>query len=424
MSRYKSVLRRLFLVCFVLSILPGIAFGQSKSLNWFLEQAYNHDPQLASSQRNVKIARIGRQINRSMFRKPTLSGDGFALWAPHSSHWGFDPAVTNGGEFDALLNVTYPIWQGSNLKAYNMVSKAQSRQAGYNLGLRKHSLQMQVSSAFIQVYGDQQNISYLQDLHQLLQQQMRQLKALVQSGLLQVTDLEQIRLEDAQIQIQVKSAGSQLNQDQSSMNQLCGLPDTTSYQVNKPELRPRSLPDSLASIDRSHFLRSFSIDSLGLVAQQKVQDTQYLPQLNALVNTGVSTSDIMHTYRNWGFTAGLQFSWKLWDGGQKSLQHQQTKLSLENVRDQREFERTRLFQQRNSLEKTLDDLRDQIRDQEQQVNDYRNLLDTYRTEITKGIRTVTDYVTVFRQYLSARNTLNSLQVQRLQTINELNYWNW
>lgn len=359
-----------------------------------------------------------------MFRKPVISGDGFALWAPHTNHWGFDPAITNGGEYDALLNLTYPIWQGNNLKAHNMVSTAQSRQANYNLQFRKHDLRMLVTQAFIKVYGDQKNISYLQDLHQLLQQQRSQWSALVQNGILQVTDLEQIRLEDSQILIQIKSARNQMEQDRAAVNQLCGLPDTTSYSVNEPLLRASYQTDSLTNIDRSRFLRSFSVDSLGLVAQQKVQDTKYLPQLNALVNTGISTSDIMHTYRNWGFTAGLRLSWKLWDGGQKSLQHQQTKLSLENVRDQKSFEKTRLFQQRTSLGKSLKDLQDQIIRQEKQVSDYRKLLDTYRTEIAKGIQSVTTYVTVFRQYLNERNTLNTLQIKRLQTINELNYWNW
>ena len=359
-----------------------------------------------------------------MFRKPVLSGGGLALWAPGTSNWGFSKSITNGGEYDALFNVRYPIWQGNNLKANDMVSTAQERRAKYNVLFRQHDLRMQVTNAYIQIYGDQQNITYLKDLHALLKKQLHQLNSLVLGGLIKITDLRQISLEDSQIRNQIKSAINQLSQDQISLNQLCGLPDTTGYQVNKPLLNPNIKPDSLVNMRRSRFLRSFSIDSLGLSAQQKVQDTQYQPQLNALVNAGLSSASLGNAYRNFGFTAGIQLTWKLWDGGQKSLQHQQTELDLENVHDQKSFEKIRIHQQRNSLLRTLRSLRDQITQQEQQVNGYRNLLDAYKTEIDKGIRSVTDYVTVFRQYLNSKNTLNTLQIRRLQTINELNYWNW
>lgn len=419
-----SVLKKLLLFCLLLVLSSEIVNGQSRPLNWFLQQAYNHDPQIATSQRNEKIAQLGKQINHAMFRKPVLSGDGLALWAPGTSNWGFSKSITNGGEYDALLNVRYPLWQGNNLKANDLVSTAQERRANYNLQFRKHDVRMQVTNAYIRIYGDQQNINYLRDLHKLLQEQLNQLNSLVQGGLIKITDLKQISLEDSQIRIQIKSAVNQLSQDQVSLNQLCGLPDTTGYQVSEPPIHPNIKSDSLANANRSRFLRSFSIDSLGISAQQKVQDTQYLPQLNALVNAGLSSASLRNADHNFGFTAGIQLSWKLWDGGQKSLQHQQTKLNLENIRDQKSFDKIRIYQQRNSLEKTLQALRDQITQQEQQVNGYRNLLDAYKTEIDKGIRSVTDYVTVFRQYLNARNTLNTLHVKRLQTINELNYWNW
>lgn len=416
--------RRIILLFVVIVLSTRITYGQSKSLTYFLNQAYQHDPQLAASQRNMEVARLGKQINRAMFRKPVLNGDGLALFAPVHSNWGFSEAITNGGEFDALLNLSYPIWQGNSLDAYDMVSTAQSKQAGFNLRFRKHELRTQVTAAYIRVYGDQHNISYLRNLHRLLQQQLNQLEPLVQNGIIQITDLEQIRLEDSQIRNRINSANSQLAQDQSSVNQLCGLPDTTGFQVTEPPLQLNTSPDSLDNINDSHFLQTFSIDSLSLSAQQKVNDTQYLPHLDALVNGGLSSASLDKAYNHFGFTAGLQLTWKLWDGGQKSLQHQQTRLHLENVRDQKDFEKNRLLQQRNSLRNTLTSLLNRIDNQKQQVSGYRKLLDTYRIEIGKGIRSVTDYVTVFRLYLDAQNSLNSLQIQRLQTINKLNYWNW
>lgn len=415
---------RLFLIAVILSISAQISFGQSKPLSYFLGQAYSHDPQLAASRRNIKIANISRQINQAMFRKPVLSGNGLALWAPGTSNWGFSKAITNGGEYDALLNVTYPIWEGKSLNAYDLESTAQSRQADYNERYRKHVLQMQVTGDYIQVYGDQQHIHYLQNLHNLLKQQITQLRPLVKNGLIRVTDLEQIHLEDSQIRIQISAARSQYSQDQTSMNQICGLPDTAIYQVDMPSLSVVAPSDSLTNINDSRFLQSFSIDSLSLSARQKVTDTQYLPHVNALLNGGLSSDVLNKAYNHFGFTAGIQVSWKFWDGGQKSLQHQQTQLNLENVRDQKNFEKIRLHQRRTSLYKKLTALQGQISGQKEQVIDYRKLLKTYQVEISHGIRPVTDYVTVFRQYLNTQNSLNTLQIQRFQTINELNYWNW
>lgn len=421
---YKNLL---FVPGFILLLFVFLcqdAYSQSRPLSYFLKQAYQNDPQIAASRRNVKIAGINKEINLATFRKPLISGDAFALWAPGTTTWGFDKAITNGGEYDALLNVAYPLLQKSNLKAYNQVSLSQSKQASYNVRFREHSLKRQVTRAYISLYGDQQQINYLNNLDNLLQQQLQQLSHLVSGGLLKATDMQQIRLEDEQIRIQFKQAQNKYMQDQSAINQLCGIGDTTSFTVRNPGLLPPEVSGKINDIKQSMFLQSFGIDSLVYQAQQKVQDATYMPQLNAVVNGGLSSSNLRDSYHHLGFTVGLQLNWKLWDGGQKSLEHQRTKLNLDNVRDQRKFEIMRLMQQRNSLKRSLQDISSQITEQEKQVHNYKQLLDVYRIEIGKGIRSVTDYITVFRQYLSARDTLNSLNVQKLQTINKMNYWNW
>jgi len=403
---------------------PSVSYSQNHSLSYFLNQAYNNDPQIASSQRNIKIADLGKRINKAMFQKPVISGNGMALYAPGTSKWGFGKAITNGGEYDALLNLTYPLWQSKDLRAYNLQSNSKARRANYNLKLRKHNLKFQVTQAYIHVYGDQENIRYLHNLHQLLQQQINQLSSLVKSGIIKITDLQQVRLEDSQIRIQLKQAKNQLVKDQSSMNQLCGIQDTTIYTIANPGLQVPSLSKKLENVRSSRFLHSYGIDSLSVEAQQKIRDTKYLPQISAVANTGLSTSNLGDAANRFGFSLGLQLHWRLWDGHQQSLQRQQTKLNLENIQDHRKFEKRRLYQQRNSLMNTLKDVQDQITDQKKQVSDYSDLLNAYRTEIDKGIQSVTSYVTVFRQYLNAKNKLNNLNIQRLQTINDLNYWNW
>jgi len=405
-------------------LVPTEAYSQEHKLSYFLKAAIHNDPQLAASQRNIKISQLDIKINKAMFRKPVLSGNGFALWAPGSAAWGFDKAITNGGEYDALLNLTYPILQRNNLDAHDMLYSSQSEQAKYNQKYRRHNLKMQVTQAYINIYGDQQHVNYLDNLHKLLQHQINQWAALVKNGLLKITDLQQVRLEDSQILIQLKRAKNQMGQDQSTINQMCGLSDTTSYDVTYPGLTSPVLSDSLLTVSHSRFLRTFGIDSLSFEAQQKVRDTRYLPKLNVMMNTGLSSSKLKNAYNHFGFTIGLNLSWRLWDNGQKSLQHQKTKLHLQNVRDQRKYETMRLLQQRNSVLNTFKSVEDQVSEQKQQVNDYRKLLESYRVEIGKGIRSVTDYITVFRRYLNARNELNNLNVQRLQAINELNYWNW
>jgi outer membrane protein TolC len=405
-------------------LVPTEAYSQEHQLSYFLKAAFHNDPQLAATQRNIKISQLDMKINKAIFRKPVLTGNGFALWAPGSAAWGFDKAITNGGEYDALLNLTYPLLQANDLEAHDMLSSSQSKQAKYNQKYRRHNLEMRVTQAYINIYGDQQHMNYLDNLHKLLQHQVNQWTDLVKNGLLKITDLQQVRLEDSQILIQLKRAKNQMVQDQSTINQICGLPDTTSYAVAYPELTSPVISDSVLNVSHSRFLGTFGIDSLSFKAQQKIQDTRYLPKLNVMMNTGLSSSKLKDAYNHFGFTIGLNLSWRLWDNGQKSLQHQKTKLHLQNVRDQRKYETMRLLQQRNSVLNTFKSVVDQVSEQKQQVHDYRKLLDSYRIEIGKGIRSVTDYITVFRRYLNARNELNNLNVQRLQAINELNYWNW
>ncbi len=221
-------------------------------ISW--SQAYANDPQVAASQRNVEIADLDKKMNLAVFQKPSVSGNALALWAPGTKLWGFDKAITNGGEYDAFLNITYPLWQGSNLKAYNKMSLSQSKQASYNVMFRKHNLKRQVTQSYVRIYGDQQQMAYLDQLDQLLQQQLKQWSGLVSGGLLKVTDVQQVRLEDQQVRIQQKQAQNQFKQDQSAINQLCGISDTSGYKVTHPGLNyPAGSPD----VQQSNFLRSF-----------------------------------------------------------------------------------------------------------------------------------------------------------------------
>ncbi len=140
-------------------------------------------------------------------------------------------------------------------------------------------------------------------------------------------------------------------------------------------------------------------------------------------NAGFSSSFLYQAYKNFGFSAGMNLNVPIYDGHQKTLAQQKIRM-LENTDEAykdfftRQYDQqiAQLKQQLAATESLIGDINDQIKYAEGLIDVNGKLLET-------GDAKIADFVIAINNYLSAKNLLTQNNINRMQIINQINYWN-
>ena len=108
----------------------------------------------------------------------------------------------------------------------------------------------------------------------------------------------------------------------SDLNILCGITDTAEVELETVSLYPR-----FNSRSSSSFLEQYRLDSLNVLTDLRAFKSQYKPQLNLFVDGGIQVSEYAHWYRHVGWSAGLSFTWTIFDGRQNYVYKPQNHLA-------------------------------------------------------------------------------------------------
>src|SRR4051812_37535012 len=97
-------LAAVFLAAFLFSISPA----QTRSLDFFISNGLQNSPLLKDYAEQIKLnAYDSSMISAS--NKPQLNGIGQIMMAPTYHGFGYDAAVTNGGNYEAVASVSQTI---------------------------------------------------------------------------------------------------------------------------------------------------------------------------------------------------------------------------------------------------------------------------------------------------------------------------
>lgn len=202
------------------------------------------------------------------------------------------------------------------------------------------------------------------------------------------------------------------------LNLLCGIDDTTDVALADTGLHP-GLP-----LDRgSLFMEQYRLDSLNTAASLHSFNLQYKPRLDLFVDGGMQTGSFSQWYRHFGWSAGLTFTWTLFDGRQKRWKERQAELQQQSIRiyrDHAEYQRSmRLRQCLSELEKY--DRRGKALTE--QLAGYEHVLSDYAREVEAGQVSVLDYLTVLRNKIQTERDALLMRTNRQLVIAAYNYWN-
>ena len=166
------------------------------------------------------------------------------------------------------------------------------------------------------------------------------------------------------------------------------------------------------------------MDSLNVAASLHSFNLQYKPRLDLFVNGGMQTGDFAGWYRHFGWSAGITFSWTIFDGRQKRWKERQVQLqqsSIQNYKSHAEYQRGMRISQCLSELAGYDERGKSLN---KQLSEYEHVLSGYEKEMQAGQVSVLDYITVLRNKIQTERDYLLLQTNRQLVIAAYNYWNW
>lgn len=404
-------------IFFILVLISVKSFSQEKDLRFYIEKAQTNSPLLKDLSNQIKLNTIDSLINKATY-KSQITANLNANYAPNYNGFGYDTALSNGQSVSGLVGINKKIIGKNIINSQAETFKIFKEGLILNKKIALKDLNKVIISQYIAASGNQEQIIYNQKILALLKNEAQILKKLTQNSIYKQTDYLIFLSTLKQQEFQLLNFKQQYQNDLGLLNYLSGETDTTFVNLKNPEITLRNIQKQ----DKIIFLKQFETDSLKIANQNKLIDNIYKPSLSLLGDVGYLSSFASQGYKNFGFSVGFGLSIPIYDGGQKSLQHQKNEIALAtnlaykaNFNKQYEQQLLMLNQKLKQAIETENQLQSQL-----QIADV--LIEADKKLLLTGDAQITDFVIAIGNVITINNTISQNKINTLQLINEINYW--
>lgn len=428
----KTLLIGLGLSCCLLSVK-----GQqvSYTLDYYLESARENSPLIQDYRNQKEIEVYERQRLKALYTrsKVTLNGDYLFVpviskdngktsfeWNPQDGvdYYGYDLGQSSG-HFQAGMTWTQPLLGHSAYKVADEQARMNTEILNDKMHLEQHQLERVVTEQYLLCLLDSKQIAFADSVGQLLDRQAAVVRHLAESGLAKLSDLQLVTIERQSNQDMEIASRQSFYTHLMDLNMLCGIKDTAVVLLEEPALTLRLLPAA-----SSAFMEQYRLDSLNTLMSLHSFNVQYKPQLHLFVDGGLRISEFTSMQKHFGMSAGLTFSWTLYDGKQKRLMEKQARARMNSIVFYKDNFNMQQELRRQQYLTELKTYGERCRLLQNRLAEYRQVLAGYRKEMQAGELSVIDYITVLRNRIEAEKEYILLETNRQLLINTFNYWNW
>lgn len=394
------------------------AYGQTpKDLQFYLTQGVASSPLLKDYLNQIRSGAIDSLVIRAS-QRPHVLANGQIMYAPTVNGYGYDPAITNGGNYQAIISASQPIFTRKILEPQYRGISLQGQAIGNTARISELDVRKNITAQYVTAYADYQQMLSNREVYRLLGAQQDLLRQLVEHGVYKQTDYLNLHVALESQEIALSQLEMQYRTDISALNYLCGINDTSTVMLAPPDLgfQPQVEKDS------SVFFRQFAIDSLKIVNNKALVDTRYRPSVNWFADAGLQSSVPDNLYKNFGTSFGVNLTVPIYDGKQRQLEYQRLKIAEDTRNNYAVFFGRQYDQQVAMLIQQLNaagELASQIRDK---LTAARLLIEISKKQLNTGDLRITDYILAINNYLTIKSNLNQAEITRYQIINQLNYW--
>jgi outer membrane protein TolC len=406
---------------FLLLSLAAPALAQqdtAANLDFYLGQALHNSPLLKDYSNQVQLGQIDSQLVHASYM-PQVAGNSTNIYAPLYHGWGYDEAISNGGNFTTVVAVTKTLVGQKHLDAEYQTIRLNNQGIGNTSKISEQDLKRNVTAQYITTYGDLQQLNFNRDIYLLLDKESNLLKDLTEKNVYRQTDYLAFLVTMKQEALLLRQLEIQFRNDHGTLNYLCGIVDTSAALLAAPVIELQHMPDIANSI----FFRQFALDSLKLRNDRSLIDFGYRPKASLYADGGWSSSLMYEPYKNFGVSFGVTVTMPIYDGHQRKMQNSKLDIQERTRTGYQEFFTSQYSQQIAQLTQELKATEELIGQINDQVRYSETLIDVNGKLLGSGDAKIADYILALSNYLNAKNLLTQNYITRLQIINQINYWN-
>lgn len=399
--------------------LSSTLHAQERGLDFYIKSALKNAPAFRNFRNQATLNRQDSLLIRATLQ-PQIVANSAAYIAPAVRGFGYDPVLSNGGLFNALVGVNQPIFvPKQSLDAQFRALSVQNQSLENKARLTEQDIRRSVGTQYITTYGTAQQLVFNRETLALLHREEAIFKRLAEQNIYRQTDYLTFLGSLRQQETNVRQLEIQYQNDLATLNYTCGLTDTMLVFLLEPGLKLPILPTVEASI----FYQQYTIDSLQIKANDQLIDIPYRPFVNVFGDAGYNSSFFSQGWKNFGFSVGVSVTKIIYDGQQNRLRHEKTAL-LENTRQGYLNFFLQQYQQEIAQARQQLALIDQLDIAVQaQLQNARTLIEANGKLLRIGEAHVVDYLMAIGNQLNAQNQLTFNQINRLQILNQLNFRN-
>ena len=386
----------LYLFIIILSLFSNIpVISQTTNLNYYIERATKINQTISENQKLLTTYNTRKELINSSLGKPKIFSTVNYLFAPTFGEYGYDSSITNGGLYSALVNLELPLFTGatSRAKMEEIINDRNSYKN--NIIVAQHEINKDVTEQYIKAYQDYEQISTADETLRILDLQREVINAMINRGIGRLSDL---KLLDVEYQTQIINKSQLENtfeKDLMDLNLMSGIPDTSIVMLEKPDIK--------LSVDKnykSYFLQSYLLDSLRLVTEKNINESNYNPQISFFVNGGLNAVSYSEIWKKVGLSTGINMTFSIYDGNQKDMNNYLIDIRGQNIFSQKKYFLNQNEIRKKNILKELSKLQELLTQQEKQLDNYQSLLGIYREQFLSGEVSLMDYINVLKNYVT------------------------
>jgi outer membrane protein TolC len=403
---------------FLLMLVYFFCNAQTDQLQFYIDNALQNSPLLKDYKNQLELNKYDSLLINASF-KPQVTGSSINSYAPVIKGWGYDAAITNGGGFATLVGVNKTVANKKNLDAQFENLSLQNQSASNSSRISEQDLKRTIIAQYITAAGSLQQLNVNKEISSLLLKEEQILKKLTQSNVYKQADYLAFLVTLQQQDLLVKQLAIQYKNDLNILKYDAGISDTTTVTLQNPGIGLKPLP----GFEQSVFFKQFQIDSLKLTNNKKLVDINYRPKINLYADAGFNSTLAYSAYKNIGTSFGVSLIVPIYDGKQKQLQYSKIDIAERTRKNYQSFFTSQYRQQITQLTQQLAATDELISDINNQLKYTQSLVDVNGKLLEVGEVRITDYILALNNYINAKNLIVQHTINRLQIINQLNYWN-
>ena len=393
-----------------------LAFNQTRNLEFYLDEGIHNSPLLNDYRNQIKSASSDSLLIRAA-KKPLVEVKSQLLYAPAYRNFGYDEIVTDQGNYTAVMGVSQPLFNKKEINNKYDAVDIQKRTLNNSSQISINELKKVITDQYLTSFSVYTDFIFNKNFLELLEKENVIVKQFVKNGIAKQTDFLSLLVETQSEEMLVTQIKSQYRKDLMLLGQLCGLNDSTWYELTDPKIEMKGTPD----ITKSPAYIQYKIDSIRIENEKAAIDIRYKPKINWFADAGFLTSNPWNFYNHFGYSAGVSLNIPVYDGKQRGIEKQKLEFNENSRQAYMDTYYKQYFQQIQQLNIELSSLNKMSSQVENQLRTSEQLVNTLKEQLETGIIQMTEYINAIKSFKTTSRSINLIKMQKLQVINEMNF---